>query len=41
MLEVIDQELHFCESTVNEYAKLCFPSQMELSLIEIQIHGKY
>ena len=38
MQAVIDQELHFCENTVNEYAKLlCCTSQMELLLKEFKV----
>jgi len=38
MLAVIVQELYFCESSVNEYAKLpCCTSQMELFLKEFKL----
>lgn len=38
MQAVIDQELHFCENTVNEHAKLlCCTSQMELLLKEFKL----
>lgn len=38
MLAVIDQELHFCESTVNEHAKPpCCVSQMDLLLKEFKL----